>query len=93
MICRKIKTEKITKQKIKCLVQKERIVVKNIQRKQLIWYRHVNRKEDGRLPKTVMNLVLPERRMGWTRDRRNGVARAILQREPVRKYNHDFDIF
>ena len=39
------------------LVPKERIVIEGTERKQLVWYGHVNRVEDERLLKTVMKHI------------------------------------
>jgi len=49
----KSRLEKIANDKIREIMKLETTIVEDIQRRQLIWYGHVERMEDTRIPKQV----------------------------------------
>ena len=58
-------------------------IIKDIERKQLVWYGHVQRMEESRLPKKVMNWIPPNRRKrGRPRKTwKEGIAKAMSSRD------------
>jgi len=75
--------EKITNYKIRKITKVETIIVEEIQRRQLIWYGHVERIEDTRTPKQILKWTPTEKRKRgkptatWT----GGVEKARLVKQ------------
>ncbi|XP_044745151.1 uncharacterized protein LOC123307015 [Coccinella septempunctata] len=58
----KSKMDKVRNETIRNIMQVERTIIDEIQRRQLIWYGHVERMCDERLPKMILKWTPPERR-------------------------------
>lgn len=80
---RKSRLERVTNEEIRRITKKEETIMEEIQRKQLVWYGHVNRMGDDRLPRMVMNWRPTERRKrGRPRETwLKGITRAMSLRE------------
>lgn len=60
--CRISRMERIPNERIKQLMEVKETIVENVEKKQLIWYGHVRRMGEDRLPRATMEWIPPERR-------------------------------
>jgi len=71
--------EKITNDKIRKIMKVETTIAEEIQRRQLIWYEHVERMEDTRIPKHILKWTTTEKR------KRGGPSRNETCNQETRK--------
>lgn len=76
------RTEHVRNEEVRRRVKRETTIMEEIRRKQLIWYGHVNRMSEDRLPKKVMEWIPRERkRRGRPRETwKKGIKRAMSER-------------
>ena len=60
--CRKTRLDRVRNEDIRREMEVEGDILDEVQRKQLVWFGHINRMEEGRLPRQVMNWVPPWRK-------------------------------
>ncbi|XP_030748906.1 uncharacterized protein LOC115876990 [Sitophilus oryzae] len=79
---RKSKLEKVRNEEIRRITKKEITIIEEIQKKQLIWYGHVNRMGEERLPKNIMKWIpTGKRKRGRPRETwLKGVTKAMSLR-------------
>ncbi|KAK4871484.1 hypothetical protein RN001_015608 [Aquatica leii] len=60
--CGLVRTDRIRNIDIRKKLEVERNIIEEVEKKQLIWYGHVQKMEDERWPKKTIKWVPPERR-------------------------------
>lgn len=78
------RAERITNQRIREIMKVGQTIIDEVQRRQLVWYGHVERMNNGRIPKQILQWVPTERKKRgrpkatWM----GGIQKAMSERNP-----------